>query len=167
MLSVILLLVVVLPPLSTARACEESAVLRVAPERVVLEKNQTRTIAIRVEDVSDLYGADIIVTFDPRVVRVIDADPAKAGVQVQQGPFLDPGFTVYNFADNEAGMVRFTMTQLNPSPAKSGNGVLFYIKLRAINPGRSAIKITKDDMATRDGVMIETSTVPGRVVVKR
>jgi len=167
LLSAFLLLVVFLSSFSAARACEEFPELRVNPARVVLKKNQTRTIAIRVEDVVDLYGVDIIVAFDPRVVSVIDSDPLKAGVQVQQGPFLDPGFTVYNYADNEAGVVRFTMTQLNPSPAKSGDGVLFYIKLRAKDPGRSAIKITKDDMATRDGIMIETSTIPGRVVVKR
>lgn len=167
LLSAFLLMAVFLSSFSAARACEDGPELRVDPARVVLKKNRTRTIAIRVEDVTDLYGVDIIVTFDPNVVSVVDADPLRAGVQVRQGLFLDPGFTVYNYADNEAGLVRFTMTQLNPSPAKSGDGVLFYINLRGKNPGRSAIRITKDDMATREGVMIETSTVRGRVVVKQ
>ncbi|MBK7327911.1 MAG: hypothetical protein IPI85_02095 [Dehalococcoidia bacterium] len=32
--------------------------------------------------------------FDPKAVAIVDADPAKEGVQVRIGPFLDPGFVV-------------------------------------------------------------------------
>lgn len=164
------LLVALLLPSSHAAAWERPprrALVHVTPERTVLRRNQTRTLAVRVQRVHALYGVDIIVTYDPRVVEVVDADPIRDGIQIAQGPFLDPGFTVYNTADNQTGKVRFTMTQLNPSEAKSGSGVLFYITLRGKEVGRTRVTITKAEMATRDGEYIYNTTRFGKVLVRR
>lgn len=167
---IVLVLVVLLWPLSRAEACDQPprrALVRITPEEAVMRRNQTRTLAVRVQRVHELYGVDIIVTFDPRVVEVVDADPTKEGIQIAQGQFLDPGFTVYNTANNQTGEIRFTMTQLNPSEAKSGSGVLFYITLRGREVGRTRINITKAEMATRDGEYIENVTRFGKVIVRR
>lgn len=165
-----LTVVMLLLPLSRAEACDQPprrALVRITPEQTILRRGQTRTLAVRVQRVHDLYGVDIIVTFDPQVIEVVDADPTKEGVQITQGEFLDPGFTVYNTADNQRGEIRFTMTQLNPSEAKKGNGVLFYITIRGKQIGRTRITITKAEMATRDGEYIENVTRSGKVFVRR
>ncbi len=166
----IALLVALLLPSSHAAAWDRPprrALVRVTPEQTVLRRNQTRTLAIRVQRVHALYGMDIIVTYDPRVVEVVDADPIRDGIQIAQGPFLDPGFTVYNTADNQTGEIRFTMTQLNPSEAKSGSGVLFYFTLRGKEAGRTRITITQAELASRDGEYIGNVTRSGKVFVRR
>jgi hypothetical protein len=122
-------------------------------------------VAVEVQGVQDLYGVDLALTFDPQVVEVVDADPLRPGVQAVQGPFLEPGFTAVETADNAAGSLRFVMTQLNPSSPKSGSGTLLWVSLRgrAASPG-SPLELAAQ-LATRDGVEIETVAVSGRVQV--
>ena len=55
---------------------------------------ETIPVEVRVNDVIDLYGVDVKVAFDPDVLEVVDANPAKPGIQVQDGGFLSPDFVV-------------------------------------------------------------------------
>ncbi len=51
-------------------------------------------VPIRITDVTGLYGFEVLLKFDPTVVQVADADPAKAGVQLLAGDFLALDFLV-------------------------------------------------------------------------
>ena len=59
------------------------------------------------------------------------------------GSFLVPGFVVSRVADNVAGTVQFILTQLNPTPAVNGSGVLFTILFRAKAASISALSFTR------------------------
>ncbi len=137
-----------------------------APATLQVAVNQTANAAVEVRDVAGLYGADIALSFDPQAVEVIDADSNTAGVQVALGTFLDAGFTLRNTADNIGGTVRFAMTQLNPSEAKNGSGVLIVISLRGKEIGvRTPITLTSVQLAQRDGTKLATALVSGEVEV--
>lgn len=143
-----------------------SVQVRIAPPSLQVPEGGTVDVAVEVREVEALYGADVAFTFDPQVVEVVDADLSQAGVQVALGLFLDPGFVLRNLADNVQGKVHFAMTQLNPSEAKSGTGVLIVVKLRGKRAGASTpLTLVSAQLARRDGVSIPTTTADGRVEV--
>ena len=66
-----------------------------------------------------------------KLVEVVDADPAREGVQFTPGTFPQPDFVARNVADNEAGTLRYVITQVHPTEPASGDGVLFTVQFRA------------------------------------
>ncbi len=159
------LLVAVLRIAAPAHALAGSAQVRLSPASLQVGPGQTADVTVEVDGVQDLYGADVRLSFDPNILEVVDADPAKDGIQVSQGAFLDTGFTIRNQADNAAGTVWFAATQLNPSTPKSGTGALVVVKLHAKAAGRSPLTVTKADMARRDGTKIQSEFVSGEAQV--
>ena len=122
-------------------------------------------IPVEIRDVSDLYAIDIQIEFNPEVVQVEDADPNQDGIQPALGTFLDAGLTLFNEVDNEAGLVRFVMTQVNPSEAKSGSGVVLVLYLSGSQTGVSDLDVTVLELSTRAGQAIEVEPVSGSVTV--
>jgi len=144
----------------------EPVVVRLGSAELRVAAGQTVDVALEVVDVEGLYAFDVTLTFDPDVVEVVDADPALPGVQVGQGTFLDSGFSVINAADNEAGIVQFVTTQLNPSEPKSGSGSLIVIRLRGKQPGASSpLTLAAPQLSRRDGSAIQATGSSGRVDV--
>ena len=130
-----------------------------------LTPGSTIQVPVSIRNVENLYGFDITIRFDPSIVQVMDADPAKEGVQVSLGNFLDPGLLLFNIVDNEAGTIRFTMSQYNPSEPKNGNGILLVIKLTGVKEGESNVEITDLSLSTRDGVEIVAAGVNSTITV--
>ena len=122
-------------------------------------------VPVEIRDVTDLYAIDIQITFDPAVVQVEDGDPNMDGVQPALGTFLDAGLTLFNEVDNENGLVRFVMTQANPSEAKSGGGVVLVLYLAGVQVGESDLEVTFLELSTRAGEAIPVEPVSGQVVV--
>ena len=122
-------------------------------------------VPIQVADVTDLYAVDFELTFDPRVATAEDADPASPGVQLGIGSFLDAGLVLYNEVDNQQGIARFVMTQVNPSEPKSGSGIVVVLYLKGVQVGKSALLITNVQLADRSGVEIPSSGVNSTLTV--
>ena len=95
----------------------------------------TSAIDVEVRVVRELYGADVQLRFDPAVLEVVDADDAVEGVQLQLDPFLDTDMVINNVVDNDAGTTWYALTQLNPSPPRSGDGRLFSLLVRRRSAG--------------------------------
>ena len=157
------------PLLATSAAHVQAAspvTVRLAPASVLVPLGQTADVAVEVVDVQDLYGFDVALTFDPGVVEVVDADPDQLGVQIASGTFLDSGFVVLNQVDNATGTLRLAMTQLNPSPPKSGTGTLIVIRLQGKQvSGGTPLMLTNVQLAKRDGTSLTTSLFSGQVSV--
>jgi hypothetical protein len=122
-------------------------------------------VPIEIRDVEGLYAIDIQIAFDPAVVQVEDANPSQSGVQPALGTFLDAGLTLFNEVDNETGLIRFVMTQANPSEAKSGDGVVLVLYLTGVRAGESDLEVTFLELSTRAGEAIEVEPVSGIVTV--
>lgn len=127
---------------------------------------QTTDASVVVENVQGLYGVDVSLTFDPTAVEVLDSNPNLDGVQVGFGKFLDSGFVLLNRVDNELGQVRFAMTQLYPSQAKNGSGILVVLKLRGKQVGAtSALTISEAVLAGQGGNELVPAISSGSVAV--
>lgn len=133
------------------------ATVRVFPAEARIDVGAITTLTLRVEDIAELYGADLRIGFDPAIVEVVDSDPTRDGTQIQlEDGFLDPGFVIQDSADNAAGLIWYATTQLNPQPPAEGSGVLAYAVLRGVAGGDAGLRIDFHKLTRRDGTTIDT-----------
>ena len=142
-----------------------STVVGVVPSAKTVNLEEVFEIQVWVNDTPPLYGADVILTFDPAILEVQDDNPLQSGVQVENGGFLQPGFVVYNYADNTNGIIRYANTQINPMPDAIGSGKLFIVHFKAKAVGETSLNLTKVELANRDGVIVPAQAQNGSVQV--
>lgn len=138
------------------------------PVRLEIVAGQVRALHILLANANGIYGIDLQASFDPGVVEVVDADPKQAGVQMGSGAFLKPDFTVRNLADNQAGTLRYVVTQLKPTAPASGKGMLLSIQFRGKLAGSSSkLTISSAVMADQHGNKQSPKTQGADLVVVR
>lgn len=121
------------------------------------------TLDIYVENVTDLYAADVHLRFSNSHLEVVDASANEPGVQVAPlGVFLAPDYVVQNFVTVGAtdSTVAYATTQLNtdhPNPV-SGSGSLARITFRPLVEDIAILTFTYQKLARRDGSQIAAST---------
>lgn len=123
-------------------------------------------IPISIKDVEGLYGVDLTLNFDPKVLQAQDSDPSTPGVQVALGTFFDPGLVLFNTVDNEKGILRFVMSQYNPSEPKNGNGILLLVIFKGVEQGESPLTFTNVQLSSRDGVTIPVQSIDAMIYVR-
>lgn len=138
------------------------AVLHPDPLSLGLRSGEQGTISIRVDGVENLYGLEFHLQFDPSIVEVVPADPAKP---LKPGDWLKGGFVAVNKADNTKGTIDYAVTLLNPAPPVSGGGAVATITLRGKKDGTSPLKISKAILATREASEIESELQDGAIGV--
>ncbi|MCB0200334.1 MAG: hypothetical protein KDI03_09720 [Anaerolineae bacterium] len=139
-----------------------SAVVRSDPSVLEISPGQTVTLTVVLDDAKDVYGIDVRASFDPQVVEVVDADPAKEGIQMIAGTFPQPDFVARNVADNEAGTLRYAITQVNPTEPANGSGTIYSVQFRAkTDAGESPFTIGLVEMADRMGQLLEVESEDG------
>ena len=150
-----------------AATLRQGAVVRMEPAEQVVQIGESVVTDIYVADITNLYGADVRVSFNSALMEVVDANLTLPGVQVTLGPLLTGGqyFAIRNEADNNAGVVWVALTQLNPTPPVTGSGALARITWRALCAGVSPVVFASVDLADRNGVQIAATTQDGQVTV--
>lgn len=125
------------------------------------ESNETLVVDVFVENVTDLYGAEFRLSYDPAVLAVQDMKPEQDGVQIEARSLLpqDKGFIVANEADEAAGTVTFAMTLLNPAPAVSGSGALARVTFNILQNFASAIEVEHAKL-----VAVDLQTIPSETM---
>jgi len=122
-------------------------------------------VPFEVRAVEDLYAIDIEIRFDPAILQVEDANPDADGIQPALGTFLEAGLTLFNMVDNEAGLVRFAMSQVNPAEPKSGDGIVLVLTFIAGAEGESDLEIGLLEASDRFGNAVVLEPVEAQVRV--
>ena len=148
-----------------ASAQGQTAVVRSDPAVLEISPGQVATLTIILADAQDVYGIDVRATFDPQRVEVVDADPAKDGVQLAPGTFPQPDFVARNSADNAAGTLRYALTQVNPTAPATGAGTVFTVQFRGKTPGETTLTLGPVEMADRRGQTLPVSVEAGTIKV--
>jgi hypothetical protein len=117
----------------------DGTTLWIEPPEATLPVSTTFTVDVMVADVTDLYGVELDLTFDPDIVEVIDDDPGTPGIQILPGSCPSPDFVVENIADNAAGTISYAATALSPSPPCDGSGVVASITFHGLTVGISPL----------------------------
>ena len=144
-------------------------VVSVQPSTQTIGTGDTAIVEIQVSNVSDLFGADLSIRFDPAVLQVVDANPLVPGVQVEPGAFLDisggKGFVVKNEADNTTGVISYAATLLSPASPVSGTGPIARIAFQGVAPGTGSIKLESVQLSDSSANPIQADTKDGAVTV--
>ncbi len=172
MLFLVLIITLCFP--KTAFSNGTSARIFVDPDTTTVTTCGTQTVQILVEDVVDLTGYHLEISFDPSVIEVTD---------VVNGGFLAPPgesalYEPTNDIDNVNGLITFGLVQQgdgsgDPEP-QSGEGVLLEITFQGVVPNEtSPISIEADssmlvkwpdvieiDFTTSDGSVTTESCAP-------
>ena len=151
--------------LATVGLAQGETKVRLDPLASEVQVGDTIRVDIVVEDVANLYGIDVRLSFDPALLEVQDADPGTAGVQIKKGAFPAPDFAIKNEADNGAGTIWYAVTQLNPTEPVSGSGVAASVTFKGLAGGTSSVAFTDQTIANRNGERITATTQDGQIVV--
>ena len=123
------------------------------------------TVTVRVQEVTNLYGIDLRLGFDPEVLEVVDIDPGKEGAQSTPGRYPYPDLEARNEADNDAGTLWYMVTQLGAREPVSGTGTVVALRLRGRAAGSGAITVNQADLANNEGFMIPVETRDATIAV--
>jgi hypothetical protein len=156
---VALLLVILLFSLAVPAMAQEDAQVYILPPTEAPVAGQPVTVDVIAGDVTNLYGAEIHLNFDPSAVRLEDVDPQQDGVQLTPGSLLDPaqGFVVANTSDNEAGTAVFAVTLVSPALPVEGSGVVAQVTFVPLQPGALRLELANVKLVTRDLQTLEVS----------
>ena len=105
------------------------------------------------ENLVDLYGAEVHLAFDPALVKIADSDPDFPGVQISPGSAFPRGssFVALNQVDNGQGTIDFAVTLLNPAKPIHGRIVLASFSLQGLKSGSADVRFAQVLLADRDG----------------
>jgi len=140
--------------------------LRSEPLVFELAVGEEKTLDIVLEDVNQIYAADIRLSFNQSAVNIVDANLSRPGVQLIPGTIPQPDLPILNSADNSLGTLRYAVTQMNPSEPMDGSGTVFSIKLRGVGIGESALFITSVTLSDIDGKPLDVLLLNGLIRVK-
>ena len=140
---------------------ESTAVVRISPADKTLIAGEEFTVEIWVDDVVDLYGADIQLKFDANAFEVLGDDSNTDGPQITiHYDFLNPAFIIYKYADNSSGIIRYAASQVNPMLPVSGSGVLFEFNFRVKGSfGHYPVTFKKHDLSAIGGEPIANTVL--------
>lgn len=146
----------------------QAASVLVQPGSQSIATGGTATVDIRVENVTDLYGAEVHLTFSPSILQAQDGDGDPSnGVQVIKGDIFAGkfDFPAVNRINNSTGQIDYAVSLLGEPSGVTGSGTLCRITFQGAAPGLSAIAFVSVMLATRTGGQISASTVNGTVTV--
>ena len=159
--SLVVWLVLALALVSTASAQHVAQVAVVGADDVKAQVGQEFTVPVWINGVSNLYGADVRLAYDPA---------ALAGVRVNHGNFLrQPWWVIrqgfWTWPGDGCGQCAwYALTQLRPALPQSGSGVLVYVTFRALRPGVTNLGVSAQ-LSAAGGVPIAVTTRGATVTV--
>jgi LysM repeat protein len=148
-----------------AKADGASVVL--IPSATSVAVGGTVSLDINIQNVTDLYGAEVRLSFDATKLQVQDALAFQSGIQLQPGTFPNPadGFVAVNSADNSAGTIIYAITLLAPATPVSGSGTLARITFAATAPGTAAVSFTSVSLLNNVTQPIPATTAGSTITV--
>jgi hypothetical protein len=118
------------------------------------------------ENVTNLYGLEVHLKYDPAVLEAQDVKADQEGVQIEPGALLsvDNGFVVANQVNPAEGKITYAITLLNPAPPVNGNGPVARISFNLLQNTPSTIEIERAQLIAFDLKTIPTELTSFSVV---
>ena len=162
-----LLVTVVQAAKPTRVSADGIATLRPIPEAPTLDVGEHATMEVTIEDVSNLFGFQMMIEFDPALLAVQDADTSSEEVQIELGDFVSPDWILKNEVDVENGVIQLAVCIRAPSHPAGGNGVLATVTWQGLAAGTSEIILSDVLLSTPRGESIPVRTEAAQVTICR
>lgn len=129
-------------------------------QNLPLQDDRLLVVTVQLEHVTELYGAQIQLKYDPAQLKVRDEDGRVEGVQIAPGPLLafDDRFVAANNADNRTGLVDFAVALLNPAPPISGQGVLATVVFEMVGNGPFEVQVMEAKLVSAQLTALTVNT---------
>jgi LysM repeat protein len=152
---------------SVARAT--TTTVAITPSQVSLNCGATKLVEIRINDVTNLFGVDVKVSYDPKVLEVIDADATMPGTQITAGDFPNTssgqGLIQTNSVDTATGTISYVAVRLSPAPPQTGSGVIASVNFKAKAAGTSQVNLVSAMLSDQTAKAIPADLVNGKITV--
>jgi len=143
---------------------QSGALIKIVPNQATISVGQTVEMAVQVENISNLYGIEMLIAFDQNLLEVVDADPNKPGTQISAGEFLRGGLEGANTVMD--GTIDYAMQQVSPNSPASGNGTLMRIVFKGIGSGTVDIRIDDLNLSDQAGQGIGSAFHSAQITVQ-
>jgi hypothetical protein len=158
-LSITIVAMVGWPSLPRAMAVPPTPLVRCNASVTDVTADANFTVDLYVDNVVDLYGADLWVSYPTPLLEVVDSDSGTSGVQIAPvSTFLAADWVIVN--DTQPGKISYAVSQLgtlHPNPV-SGSGSLARITLHPLDEGSASLVFTYQKLARRDSTAIPATT---------
>lgn len=160
-----LLVVAAIPGAAVARADGTQVILD--PATATIPVGGVVSLDIKIAGVTNLFGVEVRLSFDPTKLSVQDAVQFQTGIQIQPGTFPNPsdGFVAVNSSDNAAGTIVYAITLLAPAAPVSGSGTLARVTFQGLAPGQVNVIFTAVSLLDNLTRPLTTSTQNGSITV--
>lgn len=127
-----------------------SATVRVVPASAPV--SGVAVVAVRIENATNLWGADLKVTYDPNAVQC---------TQSQVGSLPVPDVVAKNTC--AAGAAEYIVTQQSPRAPSSGSGTAVQLTFTCLKSGTFALHLDRSSLVNKDGLALPKVAVDGTV----
>ena len=125
-----------------------NAVVRFLPPRVEINAQGTTTVALIIENATDVSSAPLQVTFDSKVVKLNDAG---------RGDFFSSDGQIPVFTkniQNDAGAAAVNLNRLPNTPGVSGSGMLTQLTFQAVAKGSTTVTVPNLTVRNAQGQVV-------------
>ncbi len=138
--------------------------VRVNPANLIIPVCSAQgTAAVEVVNVTNMLAVQLQLRYNPSQAQVIDADPARAGIQVIAGSIFSTGFIAQNSVDTNTGVISFAATLL--SGAINGNAELIRVNWQPVAAGSAPLSLENVILVNAAGQPISFTAQNGQLEV--
>ena len=118
---------------SSSNLSSDGTLVYVNPEKITGNLNDIFTIDIVVFNVTDLYGVDILFSWDPTILEYV-SHTAKIPVEdYPDGILHEPGFIIKDDVDVTEGTYWLAYASMSPAEPFNGTGIAFNMTFRIVS----------------------------------
>jgi hypothetical protein len=146
-------------PALASSPVQDPAIARCEPAVASEWSGTSIQVELYIQDVADLYGADVRLSFDASGLQVEDANNyPDDGVQIEPiSDFLSADFIIKKDADNDEGTIWYAVTETNPTEPATGSGSIARATFDALRAGTYTLPFTYHKLTTRTGEEIPSA----------
>jgi general secretion pathway protein D len=143
------------PPVAPA-----GALFKIDPPSRTLPSGAPFTVNITVDNIQNLFSASFVLTWDPKVLRLVDA---------VDGGFLgkdNQPIALVQRPDNDTGTDVITLSRPPEVGTMSGSGNLVTLSFEPVGRGRTTLAFSQLFPRAATGERISATTAPGQIIVQ-
>jgi hypothetical protein len=144
------LIIIALVALAFGTNAQEPSLLQLAMDESNLQTGQRYTVRIEVQNIQELWAADLRISYDPSQIYVIGT---VAGSPVRLGDFAVGGDTIFNSVDSVAGEIRYAFSIFSPANPVSGSGVVGSFEIVPLLAGTAQMQFASADVSSIDFIL--------------
>lgn len=153
-----IILTILLMSLMLASAAMAATNLAVTPDTPGdIRVGESTTVTLRASEVSNLYGGDIKLHFDPALLQVTSFSTTGilSGVSV----------TAKTYYDNTAGLIRIVSSRSGDNNGFTGDGAICSVTFNAVGSGNALVEISEYTLSDSEGAAISSAAANATLVI--